>query len=308
MDRRTFFRRSLGATALAGSYLALGKAGRLLAEPRTGSLPAALDLVAVRGGEPDAMFDAGIEALGGMGAFVAKGQKVVIKPNIGWDVSPERAGNTNPKLVTRIIQHCLNAGAKEVYVFDHTCDNWQRCYKSSGIEDAVKKGGGKMAPGHSESYYQEVTVKGGGTLTKVKEHELLLGSDVFINVPILKSHSSTRLTIAMKNLMGNVWDRGFWHSNDLHLCIAEYATHRRPDLNIIDAYAVMKRNGPRGVSVEDVVTMKAQLISRDMVAVDAASTKLAGLDPDNVRYIQLAAERGVGRKDLENLNIKRIAL
>jgi uncharacterized protein (DUF362 family) len=308
MDRRAFFKRGLGATALAGSYLAFGKAGRLLAEPPSGSLPAPLDLVAVRGGEPDAMLDAGIEALGGMKAFVARGQKVVIKPNIGWDVSPERAGNTNPKLVTRIIQHCLNAGAKEVYVFDHTCDNWQRCYRSSGIEEAVKNGGGKMAPGHSESYYQEVMVKGGGTLTKVKEHELLLGSDVFINVPILKSHSSTRLTIAMKNLMGNVWDRGFWHSNDLHLCIAEYATHRRPDLNIIDAYAVMKRNGPRGVSVEDVVTMKAQLISRDMVAVDAASTKLAGLDPDNVRYIQLAAERGVGRKDLENLNIKRIAL
>jgi uncharacterized protein (DUF362 family) len=105
----------------------------------------------------------------------------------------------------------------------------------------------------------------------------------------------------MKNLMGVVWDRGFWHGNDLHLCIAEYATYRRPTLNIVDAYSVMKRNGPRGVSVADVVTMKAQLISTDMVAVDAAATKMFGLDPDQVRHIQIAAERKVGRKDLENL-------
>jgi uncharacterized protein (DUF362 family) len=308
MDRRTFFRTTLGATVMAGSYMALGKTGRLLAEPSPVPPAAPFDLIAVRGGEPDAMFDKGIEALGGMQAFVKKGQKVVIKPNIGWDVLPERAGNTNPKLVTRIIQHCLSAGAKEVYVFDHTCDNWQRCYKTSGIEEAVKNAGGKMAPGHSESYYQEITVQGGKTLTTVKEHELIQGSDVFINVPVLKSHSSTRLTMAMKNLMGNVWDRGFWHSNDLHLCIAEYAGYRKPDLNIIDAYAVMKRNGPRGVSVDDVVTMKAQLMSRDMVAIDAAAAKLAGLDPENVRYIQLAAERGVGRTDLDKMNIKRISL
>jgi uncharacterized protein (DUF362 family) len=254
------------------------------------------------------MFDRGIEALGGIKAFVKKGQKVVIKPNIGWDVAPERAGNTNPKLVARVVERCLQAGAREVYVFDHTCDNPQRCYRTSGIEEAVKRAGGKIAPGASESYYQTVTVTGGSMLTSAKEHELILGSDVFINMPILKSHTSTRVTVCMKNLMGNVWDRGFWHGNDLHLCIAEYAAYRRPTLNIVDAYNVMKRNGPRGVSVDDVQQMKAQIISTDMVAADAAAVKLFGLEPDQVRHIVLAAERGVGKKDLNALNISRIAL
>jgi uncharacterized protein (DUF362 family) len=137
---------------------------------------------------------------------------------------------------------------------------------------------------------------------------LILGSDVFINVPILKSHSSTRITVAMKNLMGDVWDRGAWHANDLHQCIADYASYRKPTLNVVDAYLVMKRNGPRGVSVEDVATMKAQLLSSDMVAIDVAGTKLFGLEPENIRYIELAAARNVGRKDLDKLNIKRIAL
>ena len=301
MDRRRFMKTSLGVSAV----WAMGSYTKSFAEQLQ---PARYDLVAVRGGEPDLMFDRGVEALGGLKAFVKKGQKVVIKPNIGWDVSPERAGNTNPKLVAHIIKRCLETGAKEVYVFDHTCDNWQRCYRTSGIEDAVKNAGGRIVPGGSESYYQEVTVSGGKTLTKVKEHELILSSDVFINVPVLKTHSSARVTAAMKNLMGVVWDREFWHSNDLHLCIAEYAASRKPTLNVVDAYAVMKRNGPRGVSVSDVVMMKAQLISTDIVAVDTAATKLFGLDPDQVRHIQIAAERGVGQKELEKLNIKRIAI
>lgn len=303
MDRRTFIKRSIGVSATVGSLLTLGKYDKLFA-----LTPTAYDLVAIKGGEPDIMFDKGIEALGGMKAFVKKGQTVVVKPNIGWDVPPERAANTNPKLVSRIVKHCIDAGAKDVYVVDHTCDEWQRAYKNSGIEKAAKDAGGKVVPANSESYYQSVTVANGKSLKNTKEHEIILSSDVFINVPILKSHSGTTLTIAMKNLMGNIWDRRYWHRTDLHQCIADFATYRKPDLNIVDAYWVMKANGPRGVSIEDVVTMKAQLISTDIVAVDAAAAKLFGLNPDNIAYIQSAADMKVGNKDLDKLNIKRITV
>jgi uncharacterized protein (DUF362 family) len=305
MDRRTFFRKSLGVSLAAGSYLTLHQQN-LFGAVQQGSTP--FDLVAVRGGEPDIMFQKGIEALGGIKSFVKKGQKVAIKPNIGWDVPPERGGNTNPKLITEIVKECLAVGAKEVYVFDHTCDNWQRCYKNSGIEEAAKQAGAKIVPANTEGYYQSVSIPAGKTLTKSKEHEVILSSDVFINVPILKHHSSSRLTIGMKNLMGNVWDRGFWHGNDLHQCIADFATYRKPTLNVVDAYYVMKRNGPRGVSVEDVAIMKSLLISTDIVAIDTAATKLFGMDPKDVRYITLAAEQKVGRMDLENLNIKRMTV
>ncbi|HTY38284.1 MAG TPA: DUF362 domain-containing protein, partial [Bacteroidota bacterium] len=254
------------------------------------------------------MFQQGIEALGGIGTFVKKGQKVVVKPNIGWDVLPERGGNTNPKLVAEIIKQCLQAGAKEVVVFDHTCDEWQRCYKNSGIEAAVKDAGGKIAPAHTEGYYHDVAVPDGKVLKTSKEHELVLGADVFINVPVLKHHSSSRITCALKNLMGNVWDRGYWHGNDLHQCIADFGTYRKPSLNVVDAYYVMKRNGPRGVSAEDVVAMKAQLLSTDIVAIDTAAVKMFGAEPKDIRHIRIAAEQGVGRMDLEKLNIKRIAL
>ncbi len=297
MQRRTFLK-ALGA-GLAGST------GRLSAGEVAAGVP---DLVAVKNGDPEVLFDRGIEALGGMGRFVKKGQTVVVKPNIGWNVGPERAANTNPRLVRRIIEHCLQAGAKQVYVFDHTCDAWRDSYRTSGIEQAVKEAGGKIAPGNSEGYFQTVALAKGQRLREVKEHELILQSDVFINVPVLKSHGGARLTVAMKNLMGIVWDRGEWHANDLHQCIADFASYRKPDLNVVDAYNVMMRHGPRGVSAADVVNMQSQLLSTDLVTADAAAAKLFGLEPDAVGYIRLASEMGVGRGDLENLAIRRIVL
>ena len=319
MKRRDFLTKGLGAGLVAGAGLSLVSTNNLFASSNTSAENNDLfaseniksgdnnyDLVAVMGGEPDVMFDKAIAAMGGMGKYVKKGQKVVVKPNIGWDVVPENAANTNPVLVKRIIEHCFKAGAKEVIVFDFTCDNWQKTYTNSGIEKAVKEAGGTIIPGNNENSYKAVTIPKGKKLTEAKEHEHILNADVFINVPILKHHHGATLSIAMKNLMGIIWDRGFWHRTDLHQCIADFASYRKPNLNIVDAYRVMKINGPKGVSEADVVTMKALLISEDIVAVDAAAAKLFGLDPKSVDYIRIAAEMGVGRMDLDKLNINRI--
>ncbi len=303
MKRREFVNKSIKAGILTTASLTFGNITELFA-----IAPLEYDLVAIKGGEPDAMFDKAIKSLGGMNSFVKKGNTVVVKPNIGWDVEPERAANANPALVKRIVEHCFESGAKDVYVFDHTCDDWKRCYSNSGIERVVKEAGGKIVPGNSERYYQKVTVDKGKRLKESKVHELILECDVFINVPVLKSHSSADLTISMKNLMGIVWDRRFWHSNDLHQCIADFTSFRKPDLNVVDAYNIMMKNGPRGVSKADIVTMKSQIISTDIVAADAAAAKLFGKEPGNIEYMKIASEMNLGEIDLGKLNINRIIL
>lgn len=305
MKRRDFLYKGIGAGLLTG----MGLHSNLLASVipgQSGVAATPFDMVAIRGGEAEVMFEKAIAAMGGMKAFVKPNQTVVVKPNIGWDTVPERAANTNPKLVGKIIEHCLRAGAKDVYVFDNTCDSWQKCYANSGIEKAVKDAGGKIVTGKSESMYQEVQLKSAKSLKTAKVHELILSCDVFINVPVLKHHNSTTVTAAMKNMMGVIWDRGYWHKNDLPQCIADFPTFRKPDLNILDAYRVMKKNGPRGVSLEDTVTMKAQLISTDIVAVDAAAIKLFGMEPSAIAYMDKAVEMGVGTMDLEKLKINRL--
>jgi uncharacterized protein (DUF362 family) len=306
MRRREFFKTSVGAGVAAGAALSLGGYGKLWASSPDN---VRYDMVAVMGGNPDAMFDLGIQELGGMGTFVQKGQKVLIKPNIGWDVIPELGANTNPLLVKRIIEHCFKAGAKEVYVCDHTCDNWVNTYKNSGIEKAAKSAGAKIVPANTENYYHEIEIPGGVKLKKAKVHELLLETDVFINVPILKDHNSTRMTACLKNTMGIIWDRGFWHSNNLHQCIADYALfEKKPALNIIDCYNVMVKHGPQGVSKEDLVMMKSQIITSDWVAGDTAAAKMLGIDPQKIDYLPIAYKMGLGNMNLDSLNIKRIKM
>ncbi|HVO74853.1 MAG TPA: DUF362 domain-containing protein [Ignavibacteriaceae bacterium] len=313
MKRRDFISKTFQAGFLAASIPLInfpGKISRIGSFKNTSGkiLKNKYDLVAVKGGEAAEMFDKAIGSLGGMKTFVKKNQTVVVKPNIGWDVIPEKGANTNPLLVKRIIEHCFNAGAKDVYVFDHTCDIQNKCYSSSGIEKAATDAGAKVVSGANEWNYHEVEIKGAKVLKKAKIHELILESDVFINVPILKNHDASGLTISMKNLMGIVWDRWFWHQNDLHQCIADCALYRKPDLNVIDAYLVMMKNGPRGISREDVVEMKSQIITTDILAGDVAAAKLFGAEPDSITYLTIADEMKIGTKDLSKLSINRIKM
>ena len=306
MKRRDFFKTSVSASLAAGAAISMGGYEKLWTNS---SVAAKYDMVAVMGGSPDAMFDLGIQEFGGIESFVKKGHKVLIKPNIAWDVIPELGGNTNHLLVKRIIEHCFKAGAKEVYVFDHTCDNWINTYKNSGIEKIAKAAGAKVVPGNSESYYQQVEIPGGVKLKSAKVHELLLETDVFINVPILKDHNSTRMTCCLKNTMGIVWDRGFWHKNNLNKCIADFALfEKKPVLNVIDCYNVMVKNGPQGVSKEDIVQMKSQILTTDWVAGDAAAAKMLGIEPEKIEYIPIAHKMGLGNMNLDSLNIKRIKM
>lgn len=226
MKRRDFLKTSV----VAGAALSLNFEGLQAAlSSNTVAVEQVPDLVAVMGGEPEVMLDKALEALGGIGKYIKKGQKVVIKPNIGWDRTPELAGNTNPGLVKALVKKCFEAGAEKVTVFDHTCDNWQKCYETSGIAAAVKEAGGIIMPGNDEKYFKEVAIPNGVTLKKAKIHESLIEADVWINVPILKNHGGAKLSCAMKNMMGIVWDRRFFHQNDLqqwhrrHLYLAEEA-------------------------------------------------------------------------------------
>ena len=273
MDRRDF----LKAIALTGVAMIIKPGGTMdllaqsVTDPATGGKT---DLIAVMGGEPDAMFR---------------------------------------KAIAEIVKQCLAAGAKEVAVFDHTCDDWIKCYKNSGIEDAAKTAGAKVVPAHEESYYRDISLPHGKILKNAKVHRAILDSDVWINVPVLKHHGGANLTISMKNLMGIVWDRGAFHRDDLQQCIADICTlQKKPALNVVDAYRVMKTNGPRGQSADDVVLAKGLFVSPDIVAVDTAATKffnqIREMPMESVGHLANGQALNIGTTDLDKLNVKRIKL
>lgn len=310
MKRRDFFK----SAAIVGLSAAIKPETLNAASSAAGmTVQSQPDMVAVMGGEPDVMLTRAMKELGGIAKYVKKGNKVVIKPNIGWDRKPELAANTNPILVGTLVKMCKEAGASEVLVFDHTCHDWKKSYTNSGIEAAVIKAGGKMVPGNDESYYVDVEIPRGVNLKKNKIHKSLMECDVWFNVPVLKHHGGAKNSISMKNLMGIVWDRSFFHKNDLHQCIADIATFaKKPALNIVDAYRIMKSNGPQGKSEADVVTLKSLIISADYVAVDTAAMKMFSqvqpTDIKDVRYIEMAEKLKIGTQNLDKLNIKRIKI
>jgi uncharacterized protein (DUF362 family) len=301
MDRRSFLKTIAGGAAVLGlGRVAAPSARPLLAQDYP-------DLVAVRGEAVTLMYERALEALGGLGRFVSKGQKVLLKPNMGWAVEPERAANTSPELLSHIVKNCLALGAGKVSVFDNTCDNWKSAYGRSGLEEAAKAAGAEVAPANQERYFQKVTIPGTTKLGETSYHELFLEADVVINVPVLKHHGGAKMTAALKNMMGTIWDRGDLHWGGLDRCIPELSLYKKPTLHIVEAQRVMLTGGPSGRVNSKYLAAHMLLASPDPVAIDAASARIvadAGISEPG--YISQAASLGLGQNDLGLLNVQRL--
>ncbi|RKX99753.1 cytoplasmic protein [Candidatus Poribacteria bacterium] len=295
LSRREFLRRAaLGGLALYASPV-LGKA---FAE----GVP---DLAVAEGDDPKQLVRKAVEALGGMKRFVKRGDVVFVKPNIAWNRKPELAATTNPEVVEEIVRMCLEAGAKEVRVFDITIQPARLTYRRSGIMKAVKRAGGKMIY-VDERKIKEVAIPEGESVKSWPMYTEALEADVLINVPIAKHHSAARLTMAIKNLMGVLGgERGALHRN-LHQNLADIATRIRPHLNILDAYRILVNHGPTGGRPEDVKLARKVIAGVDIVAVDSLGATLFGLKGEELGYVRNAHRMGLGEMDLGKLRVKTV--
>ena len=102
MKRREFLKTSM----LAGAALTLAPVGALV------EAAAGTDLCVARGQDAARITRAAVDGLGGMGRFVSRGDIVVVKPNIGWDRTPEYAATTNPAVVAAVATNGLAAPAQ----------------------------------------------------------------------------------------------------------------------------------------------------------------------------------------------------
>lgn len=303
IDRREF----LAALAGAGAALFVGgcssdrKADARTPAPRSPRFEAT-KLAVASGTEPAKITRAAVDALGGMGKLVKRGDFVVIKPNIAWNQPPDVAATTNPAVVGEIVKMCKEAGAGRVLVLDHVIDKpAEMVLGLTGIMAAGKATGADVIAVQNESDYRPVDIPKGKAIRSDTCIKDILDADVFINVPVAKVHNATRVTLGMKNLMGCIWDRQAWHANALDQCIADYATAIRPDLTILDANRILLTGGPKGPGkTKDVGQVVAGV---DPVAIDAYGATLFGLDPGEVGHIRLAHELGAGELDLDKLNI-----
>jgi uncharacterized protein (DUF362 family) len=301
VTRREFLRRS----AAIGAGATLASAG-LFADPlAAGGLEfyqPSIDLAVAKGGSPSKNCLAAVEALGGFGKFVHKGDKVVVKPNPIGSNRADRAINTHPEMVEAVIRECFQAGASEVVALSH---DDARSITDNGTEEAIRRGGGTLKVLSRREQFREVVVPRGRILRQVEIATDLLDADVFINMPIAKHHAGSRLTLAMKNLMGVNWNRIIFHQTDLQQTIAELATTVKHNLVIMDANHVLLTNGPGGPG--EVMKANQVIAGVDPVAVDAFTTRFFDLEPNDIGHIRIAYELGVGDMELSGLKIEEFA-
>ena len=263
------------------------------------------DIVAAEGADPYRNTVRVVEEMGGMGRFVKKGGVVVIKPNIGWDRTPEQAANTNPRVVAALVEMSLQAGAKRVNVFDITCNNERLCYENSGIYKAAKDSGANVYFADQWNVVQahfpfESPMEEWPVLSDAVE------CDTFINVPVLKHHSLAGLTMSMKNLMGVCGGRrGLIHIN-LGRKLVDLSRFINPELTIIDATRVLLRHGPTGGNLEDVLVMNKVLAATDPTLADSYAAYLLKKDPMSIASIKEAAAQNYGVFDLSKAKIKSV--
>ena len=298
MKRRDF----LGVTsgAIAGAALVGAFDHPLLAA----DAPPKVDLAVAHGASAAAITKAALDALGGMGKFVSKGDIVVVKPNIGWDRLPEHAACTNPEVVGALVAMCVAAGAKKVKVFDRTCNDPRRCYTQSGIEAAAKKVGAEVS--HiDDRKFKEVSMRG-ELLKSWPLYTELLDADKVINVPIAKHHGLSKLTMSLKNWMGVMGgQRGKIHQK-IDESLIDLALVLKPTLTVLDAVRILTKNGPQGGNLGDVKKLDTVIAGVDQVAVDAYGATLFGMNGADIGYIAAGAKRGIGVMDLAKLGIKKV--
>jgi len=296
MTRRDFLK-----TATAG--LAVSLAGR----------PAFLDgadeydLVAISG-EPAAATKRAIEAMGGISRFVKKGQRVVLKPNMSFSNPPEWGSTTHPLVVSTLAQACMDAGAQRVVILDYPLRPAELCLRRSGIQEACKsiKGVHVLAL-EDRKFFREIKVTQGKVLERVEVFREVLESEVLINLPQAKSHSTTGVSLGIKGLMGLIWDRWSFHSRyNINQALADLVAVIKPQLTILDATRALVSGGPGGPG--DVQKPNLIIAGVDPVAVDSFGVTVAPWYGQNfqgrqVEHLLIAHQRGLGKIDLDQLRI-----
>jgi uncharacterized protein (DUF362 family) len=264
--------------------------------------------LAVISGDPVAATKKALDALGGISRFVKKGQRVILKPNMSFTRTPEFGATTHPQVVATVAQVCMEAGAQQVLVLDHTLHRAELCLERTGIREACKDiTGVHVLTVQERKFFREIKIPQGKVLERVEVMKEVLDSPVLINIPVAKSHSATGVSMGIKGLMGLIWDREIFHSQvNMNQALADLATVIKPQLTILDATRALTSGGPGGPG--EVKKPNLIIAGIDPVAVDSYGVSVVPwygqtFKGRQVEHLQIAHQRGLGKIDIEQSKV-----
>lgn len=250
----------------------------------------------------------GINMLGGIGTFVKKEDRILLKPNLLRKATKDKAITTHPSVFAAIARILKESGYNDVYYGDSPGGSGSRnpfqVAETCGIKEMADKFGIKEGDFYSCVKYEYLNGKYAKSFEISKEVAL---ADKIINICKMKTHALERITGAIKNCYGFIYglNKGKGHikypdSESFAGMLADLNSCFTPSLNIMDGIVAMEGNGP---AAGEAVNMNVIIISEDAVSVDSVFCALVYLNPLLVPTNRYAKEASLGEYDWDNIEI-----
>lgn len=213
-----------------------------------------------------------------------------IKPNLVVAQPAEWGATTSPTLVTGVVKYLKNHGLHNIVIMESSWlgEDTNKAYRICGYEKIRDTYEVKLV-NLKKDKVREIA------LHNVLFHicEQVLQVDYLINMPVLKAHSQTKLTCALKNLKGCIPDqeKRRFHLLGLHKPIAYLNQIIKPHLIIVDGIVGDLTHEEGG----NPVRMDMVIAGHDPVLVDSYVAELIGYAAEEIEYIKIAAQLGVGQ-------------
>jgi len=247
------------------------------------------------------------EIAGGIGKYISAGERVLVKPNF---LAPKKSATgvtTDLRLIEAIVRTVLDRNAVPVVgegvpmAFDA-----DTTFKRLGVRRLADEYGIELI--NMDQYPSEVvTIEDALVLKEIPISKLVFEVDKIINVPVMKTHSLTTVTLGMKNLKGCVpgAHKLTPHRLGVSKSVVDLNTVIKPTFTVMDAIECMEGNGPMNGRPK---RMDLLLGSDDVLALEIVAAKVMGVDPYTVRHIQLACDKGIGEYESDNIRVLGVSI
>jgi len=234
------------------------------------------------------------------------GKNVVIKPNFGaWNtVLPKQANElvvTSKNLLMATISLLQELGASSITIAESAFigNDMDKIYKDMGLTKELKQKNVQLF-NISKGTFQKVELLDG---ISVEISDIILKAECLINMPMLKTHGLTVVSLGLKNLKGALSDKSkrLFHREGLQQAIAHLSSIIKPAINIVDGLIGLEGFGP--VQTGSPINVGVIIVGDNLVATDAVAASVMGFNPAEIPHLQLASELGNEPIDLDSVEV-----
>ncbi|MDP4089178.1 MAG: DUF362 domain-containing protein [Bacillota bacterium] len=244
-----------------------------------------------------------VELLGGFESVISPGDTVLLKPNFICAADYRTGATTNPNVIFAVADLCREVGAREIIIGEGAAvgNDTDKVFDELGIRERAEKHNCRLVNFHKDEYVYVMNPLA-KIFKRIRIPRTFMESNVVINIPVMKTHDALAVTLGLKNMKGLIHtsDKKRFHKWGLAQTVVDLGHLALPELTIVDGTVALEGMGP---VVGEPVGLGLLMASADTVAADRVSMEIMGFELEEVDYIKLAGEQGLGCTDLDEIKV-----